>query len=170
MAYELLDEKFHDIAFKETLSIIISNHPRLPNDHFGFLEAYCNDEDCDCRRVMFNVASRNRQEFVAVIAFGWESQEFYARWYRKNDPEVIRQLKGPILNFGSEQSDLAPALLELVRDTLVKDPVYIEQLKRHYRMFKERVDPEHFPTVAPKDADSRPVSKTRRRHQTRLDR
>ena len=170
MAYELFGEKFQDIAFKETRSISISNHPELPNDDFGFFEAYCDDEDCDCRRVMFNVASRNREEFVAVIAYGWESKAFYAHWYRKNDPEIIRELQGPTLNLGSQQSDLAPALLKLVSDRLLKDPAYIERLKRHYRMFKERVDPEHFPPVMDKDADSHPVSKTRNRHRRRAGR
>ncbi len=38
------------------------NNPWLPDDDYGFLEAYCNDENCDCRRVFFNVISRKRVE------------------------------------------------------------------------------------------------------------
>jgi hypothetical protein len=94
--------------------------------------------------VFFNVLSRKRGKVVAVIAYGWEDSEFYARWYRQNDPRIIREMQGPTLNDASEQSELAPALLRLVRDTLLRDPAYIERLKRHYWLFKEKVDPKHF--------------------------
>jgi hypothetical protein len=90
--------------------------------------------------VFFNVISRKRSEFVAV-AYGWEDSGFYARWYRQKDSSIIHELQGPILNFDSEQSELAPALLKLVRDILLKDPAYVDRLKRHYWIFKETVDP-----------------------------
>jgi len=144
MPYEPFYERFKEIAIRETRSITIRNNPDLPDDEFGFLELYCNDENCDCQRVFFNVVSRKRGKDVAVIAYGWEDSEFYARWYRRNDPQLIQEMQGPILNPTSQQSELAPALLRLVRDTLLKDPAYIERLKRHYRMFKEKVDPKHF--------------------------
>ncbi|MBN1372839.1 MAG: hypothetical protein JW987_12950 [Anaerolineaceae bacterium] len=144
MPYEPFYERFKEIAMRETRSITIRNNPDLPDDEYGFLELYCNDENCDCQRVFFNVVSRKRGKDVAVIAYGWEDSEFYARWYRRNDPQLIQEMQGPILNPTSQQSELAPALLRLVCDTLLKDPAYIERLKRHYRMFKEKVDPKHF--------------------------
>ena len=144
MSYESFYERFRELALRETRSITISKNPLLPDDEYGFLEMYCNDEACDCRRVMFTVASAKHHNFLAVIAYGWESKAFYEKWYRRKDPDVIRELQGPILNPMSEQSALAPALLVLVRKTLLKDPAYIERLKRHYRIFKETVDPEHF--------------------------
>jgi hypothetical protein len=144
MPYEPFYERFGDLAWKETRSITIFNHPKLPADDYGLIEAYCNDENCDCRRVFFNVVSQKRKEIVAVIAYGWESKEFYAKWFRRNDPKIIRQMRGPILNPGSPQSELAPALLKMVRDMVLKDPEYIARLKRHYQLFKEKVDPKHF--------------------------
>ena len=87
-----------------------------------------------------------------MIAYGWESQAFYAKWFRRNDLAIIRQLQGPILNPGSPQSELAPFLLEKVRDVLLADPAYIARLKRHYRMFKEKVDPKHFDAAFINDA------------------
>jgi len=145
MPHEPFNERFSELAWKETRSITVFDDPRLAGDEFGFIEAYCNDENCDCRRVFFSVISRNRKEIVAVIAYGWESQAFYTKWFRRNDLAIIRQLQGPILNPGSPQSELAPFLLEKVRDVLLADPAYIARLKRHYRMFKEKVDPKHFP-------------------------
>jgi hypothetical protein len=164
MPYEPFYELFKEIAMKETRSITIHNNPRLPDDDYGFLELYCNDENCDCRRVFFNVISHKRGEVVAVIAYGWEDSAFYIRWYRQNDPSVIHEMQGPILNPGSNQSELAPALLKLVRDTLLKDPAYIERLKRHYWMFKEKVDPKHFKVSGISGQQINPAGKIRKRH------
>ncbi len=167
MPYEPFYEQFGDLAYQETRSITTHKNPPLPDDDYGFLEAYCNDENCDCQRVMFNVASRKRHEIVAVIAYGWETKEFYAKWFRGDDPDIIREMQGPILNSASKQSELGHGLLKLVRGTLLKDPAYIERLKRHYRMFKEKVDPEHFPPSIHSEPDEHPISITRRRHRSR---
>jgi hypothetical protein len=167
MPYEPFHEQFTELAFLETRSITIRNNLGLPDDDYGFLEAYCNDENCDCRRVFFNVLSRKRAEMVAVIAYGWEDSAFYTRWYRQNDPSIIQELQGPILNPGSKQSELAPALLKLVRDTLLKDPAYVDRLKRHYWMFKEKVDPKHFKASAQSKQQSHPANKAKKRHQPR---
>ncbi|NLX95729.1 MAG: IS110 family transposase [Rhodopirellula sp.] len=56
----------------------------------------------------------------AVIAWGWESREFYARWMHTDAPEMIRELQGPVLNLGSPQSSHAPALLDLVKKLFSK--------------------------------------------------
>jgi hypothetical protein len=56
----------------------------LPADDYGLLELYCNDDNCDCQRVMFNVLSRKQEKSVAVVAFGWETATFYQKmvWQR----------------------------------------------------------------------------------------
>jgi len=87
MAYEPFFERFKELALQETRSITIRNNPGLPDDDYGFLETYCDDEDCDRRRVMFNVTSRRINKIVAVIAYGWESEAFYAKWFHY--PELI---------------------------------------------------------------------------------
>ena len=168
MPYAPFHERFGELAWKETRSLTVFDDHRLADDEFGFIEAYCNDENCDCRRVFFNVVSRKRQEIVAVIAFGWESRAFYAKWFRGNDPAIIQQLQGPILNPGSPQSELAPALLEKVRDVLLADPSYVARLKRHYRMFKERVDPHHFQATRASESEKPQESPPgRKRHRPR---
>lgn len=168
MPYEPFIERFGEFAWKETRSMQFFKDPQLAGDEFGFLELYCNDENCDCRRVMFNVVSRKSQKTVAVIAYGWESREFYAKWYRQNDPEIIQQMQGPILNPGSPQSELAPALLEKTRDVLLVDSEYVARLKRHYQMFKEKVDPKHFRKASLPGSEVRPKSQKRKRKRPRL--
>jgi hypothetical protein len=139
MPYEPFYERFPEIAWKETRSFTTFGNPDLPDDEYGLIEAYCNDQNCDCRRVFFNVASRKREQIVAVIAWGWESRDYYVRWFGRDEPLIIRELMGPALNTASRQSELAPALVEAVK-VILADPAYVERLKRHYRMFKETVD------------------------------
>lgn len=168
MPYEPFLERFKEIALKETRNITTRHNPELPDDDYGFIELYCNDENCDCRRVLFNVISRKRDDVVAVIAYGWEDSEFYARWYRNNAPQIIRELQGPILNDASYQSELAPALLKLVRNTLLQDPAYIERLKRHYWMFKATVDPKHFKVPAASKQYDNQAGKGKKKHRPRF--
>ena len=77
---------------------------------------------------------------VAVIAFGWESDEFYMKWMGDNDPEIIREMKGPILNSLSPQSELAPQLLKVIQELILSDQAYVQRLKTHYWMFRHYID------------------------------
>ncbi len=158
MAYQPLEELFPEIADKETRVLTtLNNHPTLPPDDYGLLEAYCNEPGCDCRRVFFNVASLHRQKIEAVIAYGWESKRFYIKWFGRNDPDIINELKGPALNLGSPQSELAPALLREIKNVVLQDKNYIARLKRHYCMFKEVIDSEAFESDQEEDSTSHPA-------------
>ncbi len=84
--------------------------------------------------------SEKTRRILALIKHGWESQEYYVKWMGDDDPLVIEDLKGPTLNISSPQSDLAPLLLERVKQYVLKDPAYIERLKRHYDLFKEVIE------------------------------
>jgi hypothetical protein len=150
MPYTPFIEQFRELALRETRSATALNFPGLPADQYGLIELYCDDENCDCRRVMFEVFSEKTGKCIAVVAYGWESSGFYAKWFGQDDPEEIKELQGPILNFGSQQSGLAPAALELVK-TILEDRNYVARLKRHYQMFKEKVDARHFRKYAVSD-------------------
>jgi hypothetical protein len=142
MPYEPFHERFPELAEKEIRTITTSGHPYLPDDEYALIEAYCNEPNCDCRRVFFNVGARRAGKILAVIAYGWESKRYYAKWFGHNPPRgILEELQGPALNSASPQSDLAPALLQVVKYVL-QDRDYVNRLKRHYQMFKETVDAE----------------------------
>ena len=143
MMYVPFYEYFPEIAEKETRAIIVFDDPKLPVGDYGLVESYCNEPGCDCRRVFLNVASSKANQIVAVIAYGWENEKYYAEWMGDNDPKIIKELKGPSLNLSSPQSKLAPVLLEKVKEVVLKDKNYVERLKRHYKMFKEAVEKKH---------------------------
>jgi hypothetical protein len=90
---------------------------------------------------MFNVFCPTQQPAQqAVIAWGWEDLAFCRRWFRAVDPDMADQLKGPVLNFGSPQSQNAGALLELTRELLLSDANYVGRIKRHYAIFRSKID------------------------------
>ena len=141
MPYESFHERFREIAEKETRTLIAIDDPDLPDGEYGLTEAYCNESDCDCRRVFLNVVDWRTEQVLAVIAYGWENKKFYAKWFGDNDPDIIEELKGPALNSWSQQSKLAPALLQKVT-YILKDQRYLNRIKRHYEMFRATVDAE----------------------------
>jgi hypothetical protein len=167
MPYTSFHYHFQEVAEKETrMMTILREDDGIPKGSYGLLEMYCDDENCDCRRVFFDVFDWEHGKSLAYIAYGWESAEFYRKWIRRDDPETIRKLKGPALNFGSPQSQFAPAFLKFIRDVVLNDLLYIARLKRHYQMFKEKVDPKHFRSsgAAKRVEVAKSKSKSRKRH------
>ena len=142
MPYVSFHEHFPEIAEREirTITILEQSSSGLPPDQYSLVEMYCDERGCDCRRVFFYVISSIKKDVEAVIAYGWESPEFYARWMKDDSLKVIAELQGPILNMGSPQSSLAPAILEIVKDIILQDSAYIERIKTHYKMFRDKID------------------------------
>lgn len=139
MAYAPFYEKFPALAEKETRSITAAIGQQSSMDSYALAESYCDELDCDCRRVFFSVMSEKQKKIVAVVAFGWENKNFYAKWLGSNDPQTLKELIGPSLNLASAQSRYAPELLKLIDDFVLQDNNYIERLKRHYALFKEEI-------------------------------
>ncbi|HPO48868.1 MAG TPA: SEC-C metal-binding domain-containing protein [Spirochaetota bacterium] len=140
MPYVSFHDYFPEIAERETRSFETFESSKLPKDVYSLIELYCDEEECDCRRVFFEVFSKNSGELLAVICYGWEKKSFYEDWYGRKDNKVMKELMGPSLNLGSPQSEYAETILEYVKEFLLIDKKYIERLKRHYRMFKDIID------------------------------
>ena len=75
MPYVLFRSRFPEIAERETRSVTVFGQPvtGLPAGDYGFLEMFCDEPRCDCRRVFFYVVSPRRRDPVAVIAYGWRT-------------------------------------------------------------------------------------------------
>ncbi len=142
MPYSPFNEKFPDIAECETRAVTVPDNGFVPRGKYGLIEFYCDEVDCDCRRVFLNVHSTDQQKVVAVVAFGWESEKFYKEWMGSSDPELIKDLKGPVLNLASSQSKFAANWLKFLTEVVLKDKQYVERLKRHYQMFRKKIEEE----------------------------
>ncbi len=148
MPYSLFYNYFPEIAENETRTVTVLDlsEINLPPADYSFLEMFCDEPGCDCRRVFISVVSSLNNEIQAVIAWGWEKREFYEKWMGDSDPHFIDDLKGPVLNLASPQSNLAPALLDLFQNVLLKDAAYVDRIKRHYAMFRQKIDNNTTPT------------------------
>jgi SEC-C motif len=142
MAYVPFGEKFPDIAEYETRAVTVPDNDCVPRGEYGLVDSYCDEADCDCRRVFLSVYSSEQRKPVAVIAFGWESEKFYKEWMGSSDPKIIKDLKGPVLNMASPQSKFASNWLKFITDVVLKDKQYVERLKRHYQMFRQKIEAE----------------------------
>ncbi|MBI3890222.1 MAG: SEC-C domain-containing protein [Candidatus Wallbacteria bacterium] len=102
---------------------------------------YCNEHGCDCRRVFFTVVSQALGKTVAILSWGWEDEDFYAKWLKDGDAQNTRHLKGPSVEPPfAPRTELANQFLKMADELLLSDPNYVERIKRHYRMFRERIE------------------------------
>ena len=60
-----------ELAAKETrTATLFKPDDGIPAGSYGFLESYCPDPDCDCRRVMINVVEEKQPtQFLASIGY-----------------------------------------------------------------------------------------------------
>ncbi len=144
MSFRMFHEIFPEIGFREVSTFVVApdSDDRMPAGTYVFTELYCSEEGCDCRRAYFHVVDANRPaSTLAEISRGWEPLDFYQRWgsfpKRKKD---AKDMKGPSLALWGEQSQLAPAMLRLFKETLVASPEFIERIQRHYALFRWKVD------------------------------
>ena len=127
--------RFRDLAFQEMRVATIQGRSDIPDGEYGFLELYCEEPRCDCRRVIINVISMTTGSKVwATINYGWETPEYYASWTRNK--EAAEDMSGAWLDPLNPQTQYSWAFLDLFEYILL-DQAYVDRLKRHYDMFKE---------------------------------
>lgn len=139
-------ELFPEVARAETRSItVLKAGSVLPAGTYGFVEMFCNDERCDCRRafiqVLADVSPRLRDNGpMATISFGWEEESFYRKWAAfPLSNEGLAELKGPALASMAPQSTYASELLVQFK-ILVHDEAYVERIARHYSAYRKVID------------------------------
>ena len=132
---------FHDLAIKEMRSATLRGQLDIPDGEYGFLELYCDEVDCDCRRVIIDVVSSTTGSKIwATLNYGWESLEFYEEWSKSK--ENVADLKGVTIDPLNAQTEYSPAFLRLF-EFLLSDEKYAERLKRHYALFKGAIHERH---------------------------
>lgn len=128
MPMEPFQHSFPELAAKETRVLTVlkqGSYGSLPADDYGFVELFCNEKNCDCRRVMVTVMARNATRPMATINMGFDSRAEHA---------------GPFLDPLSPQSEHAQTLMQCFLNEVNDAPGYLERLQRHYVMFKEKLE------------------------------
>jgi hypothetical protein len=152
---------FHSICIepglRETRCIhVLAPGGPLPVGEYAYLEFYCEDLACDCRRVLLQVTSRAApSKPMATINFGWESAEFYTAWMH-GDKQAGRDITSASLDPLNPQSKYADWFLDYFQQYLVADPDYVARLRDHYEQFKRAL------CTRPADVFSPPPAMPRR--------
>jgi len=138
--YSMLYDYCREAAEAETRTITVfeKNEFNLPPGHYSFIEMFCNDPGCDCRRCFFMVRADWSSEPLAYIGYGWESLDFYTKWM--GDDELSDSLSGAGLEPMQRQTEHAPKILRLFKSVLLPDRNYVERVKRHYALMRSVSD------------------------------
>jgi hypothetical protein len=133
MSMMALHVLFPDEAKHESRTVTPVDLGDLPGHTFLFVENYCVDPGCDCRRVILSVIDTQTREQVTTINHGFEP------------PKAPFEDEGQtFLDPMNPQSQMSDALLDLFEDMIARDEQYRQRLERHYEMWKRVVDdPSH---------------------------
>jgi hypothetical protein len=136
-------ERFPELGARETRSVTVPHGAPLPHGDYGFIELYCNEPGCDCRRVTILVLRPHTGwKIWASISYGWESMDFYQKWADTSDPLDPLEWRGPYLDPLAEQTQYSPLLLDLFESIVLQSSGYEQRLKNHYQMFRAAVEQE----------------------------
>jgi hypothetical protein len=127
MALSGFYQAFPKLAASElrTITVTPSSGLAVPADRYAFLELYCDERGCDCRRVTVAVSAERKGEAVAYISLGFDSGD---------------DMAGPFLDLMNPQASYAPELLRIFTDMINSDLGYLARLQRHYVLYKERCE------------------------------
>ena len=142
-----------EIARREVRCIHLGDAPGvaptsgLSAGEYAYVEFYCEDLECDCRRVYLQVMARHRKDLIlASINYGWEKEVFYRKRFPW-DPDAPRLITRGSLDPINKQSKFSKDLLELFHKHVLDEP-YRLRLRRHYRLFWTELARRKNPTAA----------------------
>lgn len=117
-------------------TVSIMRSPHLPDREYSFLDMYCIDPECDCRKTMIQVM--HNEKLVSVINYGWESATFYERWMGSNAKDnLIPRMHGASVDITSPDLDRRDSILTLF-NALLND-LWIAKFKHHYDEVKAAI-------------------------------
>lgn len=132
-------------------SIVLADDPALPDGEYTFIDTYCTDSTCDCRKTIIQVMHERR--LVSIIDFGWESPKFYRRWMGSpsdpSDRALAEEMSGVSIAFQSPDRVSRKGMLRLM-DRLL-DEKWISIFKEHYRLIRAASKPDNivrFPKIS----------------------
>lgn len=135
MSYQEFGAVFPEIAAKETRSVTLQ-HPceGIPAGTYSFLEMFCTDPSCDCRRAMIRVVNENAKT-EAFLSYGWENRQFYVDWMGSD--EMIDDIPGINVYPMQQQGPYYLEILKLFQHVIQADPSYATRIQKHYQISKK---------------------------------
>jgi len=114
-------------------TVSIKKSPQLPDGEYTFIDMYCADPGCDCRKTMIQVMHNGK--LVSVINYGWESAKFYEKWMGSSAADnPIYKMHGASIDITSPDLVSSDGILALF-NALLND-IWIANFERHYNAVK----------------------------------
>jgi len=140
---------YPDLAKDETRVMHVPAGDDLPQGAYLFMEAFCTEPECDCRRVLIQVIHAETRRQVATINYAFEA----ATPPFDDEPQVFLDPMNP-------QSEYSDRLLKAFETLMLTHETYVARLHRHYEMWKRVVDdpahPDHLKVRPPDSPDYGP--------------
>ena len=115
-------------------TVTISDDPRLPDGEYKFVDYYCTDKACDCRKTIIQVFHENRH--VSTVDYGWETPKFYLKWQKSTkDKKMAQDMSGLSIDFMSPDLVSAEGILALVKHLM--DEKWRATIKENYRLVRQ---------------------------------
>jgi hypothetical protein len=117
-------------------TVSIKQSPQLPDGEYTFIDTYCADPECDCRKTMIQVMHNGK--IVSVINYGWESAIFYENWMSSSEKDIsIPKMHGASIDITSPDLVSRDGMLALF-NALLND-IWVAKFKRHYDEVKAAI-------------------------------
>ncbi len=117
--------------------ITIADFPNLPDGKYAFVDTYCTDPLCDCRKTMIQVFHNDK--VVSVINFGWERPKFYIKWMGRDVSaelkNLAKEMSGISVDITSPDLVSREGILDLLK--MLMNKKWIGNFKKHYRLVRE---------------------------------
>ena len=114
----------------------IKHSPQLPDGEYGFIDTYCCDPECDCRKTMIQVMHNGK--LVSVINYRWKSAAFYEKWMGSSAKDhMMPSMNGPSIDITSPDLVSREGVLALF-DALLND-IWRGKFKKHYKEVKSAI-------------------------------
>jgi len=98
-------------------TVVLADDPYLPSGEYTFLDTYCTDHTCDCRKTIIQIFHDGK--LVSIVSYGWESPKFYLRWLKStSDHELAKEMSGLSIDFSSPDLNY-----RLIRKTIKPDNI-----------------------------------------------
>lgn len=110
--------------------------PHLPDGDYTFVDTFCTDASCDCRRTLIQVLHNGVH--VSTIGFGWESPSYYKKWMGvKSDDDYMPQMHGATIDMSSPNKVSSQSMLAFFNALL--DEKWIRIFKGNYAAVKAKI-------------------------------
>ena len=121
-------------------SVTLAADPYLPSGEYHFIDLYCSDNTCDCRRTIIQIF--HGQKLVSIVNFGWESPKFYLRWLGSTrDVGLAMEMSGVSIDSSSPDRVSPKGILLLIKHLM--DKKWISIIKENYRLIRRITKPDN---------------------------